>query len=302
MKCLILACFLALLLCPSAKAQSQVEDTWDLVCVFNASTHVFYGEVLKVIPEPLFPTGVMGVHAEDIGRSELPRQELLWPEGKQFTFSVEEVFKGPVGKTFECYRSDQDPSLWTYIENDAGDVFLSPPVALDPLLLELDQTTRGLFFVRYYIGSNIPVLYRVRFGQRAEGDLALLRTHQAAGAVSLEQVLKQHHRQQQLQAAQDAAEFKVFEDEYYKMLRIRELEIRRSLLEDLVTRMGFEGRWDYFDFKERYLKSFGAYLEGGEQQTVPSEPTDQKEKLWKSISDELSKIEVILAARASQRE
>lgn len=301
MKRAVLFCSLVLLLlCPFAKAQPQADDTWDLVRVFNASTHVFYGEVSKVIPEPLFQTGVMGVHVQDLGRDEFPLQELVWPQGKRLTFTVDERFKGPIADSFESYRSDQDLNLWTYVENDAGDVFLSPPDPLDPLLLDLAQTDRGLFFVRYYLGSNIPVLYRARFGQRAEDDLELLRAHQAAGGISLERVLLQRQQQQQVQAQHDAAAFKVFEDEYYKMLRIRELDIRRSLLEDLVTRMGFEGRWSYYDFKDRYLKRYGAYLEEGEQQVVPSEPSDDKEKLWKSASEELDKIDAILKARAAR--
>ncbi len=300
MKRLILACYLTLQLCHSVGAQAK-EDTWDLVRMFNASTHVFYGEVSKVIPEPLFRTGVMGVHFQDVGSGEFPLQELLWPEGKLFTFSVTESFKGQMEKSFECYRSDHDLNLWTYVENDAGDVFISPPVPLDSLLHHLDQTDRGLFFVRYYLGSNIPVLYRVRFGQRAEDDLALLRAHQAAGGVSLEGVLLERQRWQQLQAERDAAEFKVFEDEYYKILRIKELDIRSSLLEDLIVRMGFEGRWSYYDFKERFVANFGAYFEEGEAQAVPLEPADAKEKLWKFVSDELNKIDVILKARASRR-
>jgi hypothetical protein len=301
MKRVVLACYLTLQLCLSAGAQSKEADTWDLVRVFNASTHVFYGEVTKIVPERTFQTGVMGVAVQDLGREELPVQEIFWPEGKCIVFSVQEAFKGPAMEAFECYRSDQDATLWTYVENDAGDIFLSPPVALDPLLLKLDQTNRGLFFVRYYLGSNIPVLYHARFGKWAEDDLALLRTHQAAGGVSLEQVWQEQQRQQQLQAAQEAVEFKVFEDEYYKMLRIRELDIRRSLLEDLVVRMGFEGRWSYYEFKERYLQDFGAYLEVAAQQLVPSDPTDKKEKLWKTVSDELNKIDVILNARAARR-
>jgi len=161
-------------------------------------------------------------------------QEIFWAEGKCITFSVQEAFKGPVMESFECYRSDQEASLWTYVKNDAGDIFLSPPVVLNPLLLKLDQTDRGLFFVRYYLGSNIPVLYHARFGKWAEDDLAILRTHQAAGGESFESVWQEQQRQQQLQAAQEAVEFKMFEDDYYKILRIREFEIRRSLLADLV--------------------------------------------------------------------
>ena len=301
MKRLALLCYLTVLLCPFVKAQPQAEDTWDLVRVFNASTHVFYGEVLRVVPEPAFNSGVLGVHVQDLGRDELPTQELRWAEGKHVTFTVTQSFKGQMGDSFECYRSDQDLNLWTYVENDAGDVFLSPPVALEPLLLKLSQTDRGLFFVRYYLGSNIPVLYGARFGQRAEDDLELLRAHQTAGGVSLERVLQQRQMQQELQTQQDAAAFKVFEDEYYKMLRIRELELRRSLLEDLVARMGYEGRWSYYGFKARYLKRYGAYIEEGEPQAVPSEPIDDKGKLWKAVSEELDKIDLILKARASKR-
>lgn len=301
MKRLILACYLTLQVCLSVVAQPKEAETWDLVRAFNASTHVFYGEVLKIVPEPLFKTGVMGVHVQDLTRDELPLQEIFWPKGKHITFSVEERFKGQVGSSFESYRSDQDRNLWTYVNNDAGDVFLSPREPLDSSLLKLSQTDRGLFFVRYYLGSNIPVLYQVRYGQRAEDDLELLRLHQAAGNVSLEQILKQRQMKQKIQAQKDAAEFEVFEDEFYKMLRIRELEIRRSLLEDLVVRMGFEGRWSYFDFKERYIKSYGAYLEEGKPQVVPSEPVEDKEKLWKKASEELDKIDVILKARASKR-
>ena len=300
MKRLFLACYLTLQLCLSAWSQPKAEP-WDLVRVFNASTHIFYGEVTKIVPERTFRTGVMAVAVQDLGREELPVQEIFWAEGKCITFSVQEAFKGPVIESFECYQSDQDARLWTYVENDAGDIFLSPPVVLDPLLLKLDQTDRGLFFVRYYLGSNIPVLYHARFGKWAEDDLALLRRHQAAGGDSLEALRQQLQRQQQLQAAQEADEFKMFEDEYYKILRIRELEIRRSLLADLVVRMGFEGRWSYYEFKERYLQDFGAYLEVTAHEVVPSEPTDKKEKLWKTVSEELNKIDVILNARAARR-
>jgi hypothetical protein len=290
------------MVCSLVPAQPKVEDTWDLVRMYNASTHVFYGEVSSIVPEPNFATGVLGVDVEDLARDELPLQELFWAEGKQFTISVEEGYKGQIGKSFVCYRSDQELYQRTYVENDAGDVFLSPPMVLDRLLLKLDQTSRGLFFVRNYLGSTIPVLYRVRLGKRADDDLLLLRAHQSASGVTLEHMMQQRHQQQQRQAQQDAAALKVFEDEYYKMLRIRELEIRRSLLEDLIARMGYQGRWSYFEFKERYLKDFGAYLEVGESVDVPSEPTSDKEKLWKRASDELVKIDMILKARAVKRD
>ena len=278
-----------------AGSQLQADDTWDLARVFNSSTAVFYGEVLRTVPEPLFRTGVSGVHVQDIRPAELPLQELIWEQGTHFTLTVIEGFKGISAEQFECYRSDQAPDLWTYLENAAGDVFLSPPVALDPLLLDLSQTNRGLFFIRDYLGSTIPVLYRVRMGQRAEDDRALLRIHQSAGDIPLEQILQQYRRQLAIEAEQAAAAFKVFEDEYYQIIRTRELAIRRSLLEDLVVRMGYDGRWSYYAFKERYIAQHGAYLAAEE---LPSVPSDQTEILWKMASEELAKIDVILQARA----
>ena len=278
-----------------AESQLQANNTWDLARVFNSSTAVFYGEVLRTVPEPLFRTGVSGVHVQDIRPAELPLQELIWEQGTHFTLTVIEGFKGISAEQFECYRSDQAPDLWTYLENAAGDVFLSPPVALDPLLLDLSQTNRGLFFIRNYLGSTIPVLYRVRMGQRAEDDRALLRIHQSAGDIPLEQILQQYRRQLAIEAEQAAVAFKVFEDEYYQIIRTRELAIRRSLLEDLVVRMGYDGRWSYYAFKERYIAQHGAYLDAEESPPVPS---DQTEILWKMASEELAKIDVILQARA----
>jgi len=278
-----------------AESQLQANNTWDLARVFNSSTAVFYGEVLRTVPEPLFRTGVSGVHVQDIRPAELPLQELIWEQGTHFTLTVIEGFKGISAEQFECYRSDQAPDLWTYLENAAGDVFLSPPVALDPLLLDLSQTNRGLFFIRNYLGSTIPVLYRVRMGQRAEDDRALLRIHQSAGDIPLEQILQQYRRQLAIEAEQAAVAFKVFEDEYYQIIRTRELAIRRSLLEDLVVRMGYDGRWSYYAFKERYIAQHGAYLAAEE---LPSVSSDQTEILWKMASEELAKIDVILQARA----
>lgn len=278
-----------------AESQLQANNTWDLARVFNSSTAVFYGEVLRTVPEPLFRTGVSGVHVQDIRPAELPLQELIWEQGTHFTLTVIEGFKGISAEQFECYRSDQALDLWTYLENAAGDVFLSPPVALDPLLLNLSQTNRGLFFIRDYLGSTIPVLYHVRMGQRAEDDRALLRIHQSAGDIPLEQILQQYRRQLAIEAEQAAVAFKVFEDEYYQIIRTRELAIRRSLLEDLVVRMGYDGRWSYYAFKERYIAQHGAYLAAEE---LPSVSSDQTEILWKMASEELAKIDVILQARA----
>ena len=302
MKRVVLVCYLILQWCHFSVAQPKAEDTWDLVRTFNASTHVFYGELTKVIPEPLYRTGVMGVHFEDIACGDMPLQELIWPEGKHLTFSVDESFKGRLPKQFEAYRSDHDLNLWTYVENDAGDVFLSPPVALDPMVQGVRSHQRALFFVRYYLGSNIPVLYRIRVGQRAAEDLELLRAQRAAGTVSLELIVKQAQMRQLELEKREVAEFRVFEDEYYKILRIKDLQIRRSLFDDLIVRMGFEGRWSYYDFKERYLKAHGAYLEGSEAQAVPSGPTGGKEKLWNDISQELNKMDVIQKARARKNE
>ena len=300
MKRVVLVCSLILQICHLSVAQPK--DAWDLVRIYNASTHVFYGELTKVLPEPLFRTGVMGVHLQDITDGELPLQELIWAKGKHLTFSVDERFKGPVPSSFVAYRSDHDLNLWTYVENDAGDVFLSPQVALDPLVQKVQAGDRALFFVRYYLGSNIPVLYHVRVGQRAADALELLRAQQVVGTVSLETIVEQALLRQLELEKREAAEFRVFEDEYYKILRIKDLEIRSSLLNDLIVRMGFEGRWSYYDFKERYVKAHGAYLEGAEAQAVPSGPTGGKEKLWNDISEELNKIDVILKARARKQQ
>ena len=283
------------LLSLGAQAQSQANNNWDLARIYNSSTAVFYGEVLRTVPEPLFRTGVSGVHVQDIRSVELPLQELIWEQGTHFTLTVVEGFKGTSAEQFECYRADQSPDLWTYLENAAGDVLLAPPIALDPLLLNLSQTNRGLFFIRDYLGSTIPVLYRVRMGQRAEDDIRLLRIHQSADDVSLERILQQQQIQIKFEAEQAAVAFKVFEDEYYQIIRARELAIRQSLLEDLVVRMGYDGRWSYYACKERYIAQHGAYLAEGE---LPSLPIDQIEILWKMASEELAKIDVILQARA----
>ncbi|MFQ3240895.1 MAG: hypothetical protein ACI9JZ_000577 [Lentimonas sp.] len=301
MKRVFLVCYLLLQLCQVVVAQPKADDAGDLVRAYNASTHVFSGELAKVIPEPLFRPGVMGVHFQDIAYDDMLLQELIWAEGKHLTFSVDESFKGQVPSPFVAYRSDHDLNLWTYVKNDAGDVFLSPQVALDPLVLKVLPGDRALFFVRYYLGSSIPVLYRVRVGQGAADDLELLRAQQAAGNVSLEGIVKRAQVRQLELEAREAAEFRLFEDEYYKILRVKDLQIRSSLFNDLIVRMGFEGRWSYYDFKERYLKAHGAYLEGAEAQSVPSGPTGGKEKLWNDISEELNKMDVIQKARARKQ-
>jgi len=274
------------------------DDDWDLAKAYNASTHVFYGEVAKIIPEPNFKTGVMGVRVRDIDESELPMEALVWPKAKELSFTVVEQFKEAMPTTFAAYLPDPDLRVWTYVMNEAGDVFLAKPEAPDELLGKLKPGDRGLFFMRYYLGSTIPVIYRVRFGQSAESDLALLRAHRAAGNRSLESMLQQARAQEAAEAAKAAAAYRVFEDEYYKILRMQDLKIRRSLLNDLIERMGFEGLWTYFEFKERYLKAQGAHVEDS---VVPSGPSEGKEKLWHDVSAELNKVDVILKARAGRR-
>lgn len=299
MKRILFLCYIAYLNCHAASPEPANADTWDIVRMHQSSTHIFYGELSKSLPEPKFKTGVMGVKVQDADLAELPMQEIIWPNAKELSFKITEQFKGPASENFIAYQADPDPSVWTYVENEVGDVFLARPDAIDPLLQKLHPGDTALFYVRYYLGSNIPVIFRVRFGQLASEDLALLRAHQSAGGrVPLDAIRQQVRQQQQALVEREVAEFKVFEDEYYKILRIQDLDIRTSLLNDLVTRMGFEGQWNYFDFKERYTKLHGAYLEAS---AIPKGPTQGKEKLWHDISGELRKIEVIKKARSHKR-
>ncbi|MGJ8654296.1 MAG: hypothetical protein ACSHX8_13640 [Opitutaceae bacterium] len=299
MKRILLLCYIACLNCHAASPEPASADTWDIVRMHQAATHIFYGELTKILPEPKFKTGVMGVKVQDIDAAQLPMHEIIWPKAKELTFKITEQFKGAASESLVVYRADPDPNVWTYVENETGDVFLARPDTIDPLLEKLDTRDTGLFYVRYYLGSNIPVIFRARFGQLAQDDLKLLRAYQSAGGrVSLDAIRQQDRQQQQALAEREAAEYKVFEDEYYKILRIQDLDIRTSLLNDLVARMGFEGSWNYFDFKERYTKLHGAYLEPG---TIPKGPTQGKEKLWHDISGELRKIEVIKKARTHSR-
>ena len=41
-------------------AAAEVADEWDLVQTFEASSHVFYGELTKTVPEPGFKVGISG--------------------------------------------------------------------------------------------------------------------------------------------------------------------------------------------------------------------------------------------------
>lgn len=280
--------------CLFAKAQDKAQDSWDLVYAYNASSHVFYGEISKIIPEPNFPTGAMGVNIEKIEGDALVMEAIVWPRAKEFTFSVQEYFKEPMVDTFAVYRADPVMDLWTYVENETGDVFLAKPEAVNPIIEKLVLRDRGLFFIRYYLGSNIRIIYRARFGQSAQDDLARLRAHESAGNVSLELIVQQARATEAVQAKRKAAEFKVFEDDYYKILRIQDFDIRSSLLNDLIVRIGFEGRWTYFDYKERYIKAHGSHVDDS---AIPAPPYESKEKLWQDISAELKKIEVVQKAR-----
>jgi hypothetical protein len=236
----------------------------------------------------------MGVLVRDIDGPELEMEEIVWFKAKELTFAVSDPFKAEMSKDFVAYLPDQDRRLWAHVRNEAGDVFLAQPEAPDDLLLELNPGDSGLFFVRYYLGSTIPVVYRVRFGQPAQDDLALLQTYRVAGNRPLESIVQEARARDEAKAQREAAEFKIFEDEYYKILRIQDLEIRRSMLNGLIERLGFEGLWTYFDFKDRYLKQRGDHLQDS---SIPSGPTEGKEKLWHDASGELKKIEVILRAR-----
>ncbi|MGZ0655314.1 hypothetical protein ACWPKO_13125 [Coraliomargarita sp. W4R53] len=281
-----------------ALPQPTDSQSWDLAKVYDASTHVFYGEIAKILPEPNFQTGVSGVHIQDIDEKELPLEVIVWPKAKELTFNVTEGFKGQLAETLAAYRPDPDINIWAYIQGTGNDVFLAKPVAPNAILANLRPGDRGLFFIRFYWGSNIPVIYQARLGQPALDDLALLRTHQAAGNLPLQTVVQRANAKKAVIAAREAEQLRELEDDYYKILRIQELEIRRSLLNDLIERIGFKGRWTFFEFKQRYLEKYGAYIKENE---VPSIPIDGKEKLWHDISGELNKIDFIIKARAAKR-
>lgn len=284
--------------CLNAQPLDVNAAAWDLVSTYETATHVFYGELTKVIPEPKFKTGVMGVDASNIDESPLPLQEIIWPKAKHLTFTVEENFKGVANGELVAYQPDHDRYLWIYLQNDSGDTFLAQSQEPDPIFQKLNPGDKALIFFRFYLGSNIPIVYRARLGQLAEDDIALLRAYKANGNASLAAIYHAAQLEQAAKAKREAEAFKQFEDEYYKILRTQDLEIRKSLLKDLVARLGFEGRWEYFEYKERYLKKYGAYHNNGAE---PPQPETGNEKLWKDISQELNKIDVILKARASHR-
>lgn len=298
MKHLLLLCSMVGLSCLNAQPAQVDPATWDLVRTYETATHVFYGELTKVIPEPKFKTGVMGVDVDNIDESPLPLQEIVWPKAKHLTFTVEENFKEMATDELIAYHPDHDRHLWIYLQNDSHDTFLAQSEEPDPIFEKLNPGDKALIFFRFYLGSNIPIVYRARLGQHAEDDLALLRAYKSNSNVSLAAICHQAHIEQQAKAKREAEAFTAFEDEYYKILRTQDLTIRQSLLKDLVIRLGFEGRWEYFEYKERYLKKYGAYHDNGAE---PPQPDTGNEKLWKDISQELNKIDVILKARASQR-
>lgn len=269
-------------------------DEWDLVSTYEASTHVFYGEIAKILPEPNFKVGTQGVHIKEIDDKAMRLEPLVWPKAKELTFTVEDAFKQPLPDSFVVYLSDPHPDIWTHVATESGDVYLVKPQAPEPLFAKLQPGDRGLFFVRAYPGSTLPVLYAARLGKQALDDLALLSANRNDSNSTLADIVDQARVRQATIAREEAAEFKRLEDDYYKILRIQDLDIRASLLEDLVQRMGFEGRWSYFEFKERYLEEHGKHM--GDN-AVPSGPTDGKEKLWHDISGELRKIDVIQKAR-----
>ena len=278
----------------SAQPSETQSKEFDLVATYQASIYVFYGEVSNVLPENKFKTGSQGVYLKDVTRTELTLEPVIWPKAKALNFAVEDNFKNPLPEGVEVYLPKPDPDIWTYIESDIGDAFLAKPNIPEAHLHKLYTGDKGLFFIRYQAGTNLPVLYRVQVGKLARESIALLRADASNPNVNLAQVVQHRRLQQQQLAEKEAAEFKVFEDEYYKILRVRELDIRQSLLKDLVVKMGFEGRWDYFSFKERYILEHGDHVSGKD---IPSGPTSGKEKLWHDISGELEKIEVILKAR-----
>lgn len=278
----------------SAQSDKSNPKEFDLVTAYQASTHVFYGEVAKVLPENNFNTGQQGVYLKNINQTELTLEPVVWPKSKVFSFTVVENFKTPLPEGLEAHLPKPNPDVWTYIETELGDTYLAKPYLPEEKLGKLYTGDKGLFFIRYHAGSTLPLLYRYEIGKIANESIALLRADASNPNVNLAQVVEHMRVQKQKTAAKEAAEFKVFEDEYYKILRVRELDIRKSLLEDLVTKMGFEGRWDYFSFKERYLLEHGDHIKESE---IPSGPSEGKEKLWHDISGELEKIEVILKVR-----
>jgi hypothetical protein len=291
-----LACYLLTL--PHAIVAQKVADpseTWDLVQTYQASNYVFYGEVSKIIPEPRFKTGLMGVRLRDIDAGqELPLEPIIWQHAKEYTFAVKDSFKAPASESFAAYLADPDLQIWTHIENDQGDVFLAQAQAPDLPLDSLHPGDTALIFIRAYLGSSIPVIYRARVEIDAQEDLKLLRLHQSNPNISLETIVRQVQANEALRAQQELVTVREFEDEYYKILRIKDLEIRRSLLTDLVERMGYTGLWNYFDYKERYRQRHGEHIKDN---AIPDLADGGREKLWQNISGELKKIEFILKAR-----
>ncbi|WP_269525207.1 hypothetical protein [Coraliomargarita parva] len=289
-------CFLSLC---SIKAEPIEAEDWDLVRVYETSTLVFYGKVTKTVPERDFKPGAMGVHVTAIDSRQLSLEPVIWPQAKEISIDVLEAFKGTLPLSTALFIPDPDPLVWTYVENEAGDVFLAQPEAIDSLIGKLQSGDEALFYARPFLGTQIPLIYRARFGQRALDDLAVLRAHRASGQIPIQEVRQRVQRQQEVKALRDAAAFETFEDEYYTILREQDQTIRRLLLEDLIQRMGFKGRWNYDDYRQRYLALWGHYLDDNPR--IPSSPAEGREKLWHDISQELIKLDIIEKSKASNR-
>jgi hypothetical protein len=292
---IIAYCLLSLQHVLAAQSEPTAEDAWNLAQTYQASTYVFYGEVSKIIPEPKFKTGLMGVRLRDIDADlALPLEPIVWQHAKEYTFVIKDAFKAPMPESFAAYLPDPDLQIWTHIENDLGDIFLAQAQAPNLPLDSLHPGDAALIFIRTYLGSKIPVLYRVRVGIDAQEDLKLLALHKSNPNVSLEAIVSQMQANAALRAQQELAAFREYEDTYYKILRVKDLEIRRSLLTGLIEEMGYSGLWNYFDYKERYRQQHGEHLKDSD---IPDLADEGREKLWQNISGELKKIELILKAR-----
>ena len=302
MKALIpIACLMFAQILFSEDTEKTVTETpWNLAAVYENSVAIFYGKLDKSIPEPKYKTGVMGVDVTDIEAYELPLEEIVWWKAKELTFTVKETFKGGEAPSSVAYVPDQHPTIWTHVQSAAGEDLLVQPKEPSRLLEFVHPRDEGLFFVRHYLGSTIPVLYEIRLGQNATDDMAILRQFkQAGGSIPIEYLIKLAEDEKIALKAREAKAYKLFENEYYKILRIQDLDIRKSMLNDLIARMGFEGRWDYYKFKDEYLKLHGHEIDAKD---IPRGPTDGLEKLWHDVSGELDKLDVINKAREKSKQ
>ena len=81
---LLVAPFVSLL----AQQGSKTAEEFDLVSIYQTSTHVFYGEISKVLPEKNFKTGLEGVYLKGINKTELTLEPVIWPRAKVLTVKV----------------------------------------------------------------------------------------------------------------------------------------------------------------------------------------------------------------------